>query len=460
MDINPEIFRMYDIRGIAYRDIIPEFAELLGKVYGSILLDKGGKAISVGMDIRLSSEDFMDAVVDGLRSVGVKVFNLGMVPTPLMYFSQFHLPVDGGIQVTASHNPKEFNGFKLVLGKETLFGEDIQEIRRKMEEESYRKGFSKGKVNKSDIVTPYIERMRDEFKFSNPPPLGIDTGNGTAGPLIKELFGELGIDFKGLYLEPDGRFPNHLPDPTVPEYVKDLVKSVLDERLMLGVGIDGDGDRIGAIDEKGQMVFGDKLLAVFAGFVIREHNGEPIVFDVKCSQGVVDYIKNRGGVPVMWKTGHSLLKAKLRELNAPFAGEMSGHMFFNDRYYGYDDAIYSALRLIEILEKSGKSLSELVSEIPFYFGTPEIRVKCPDEKKFKTINKLVEIFKDRGYDVVDIDGARVVFEDGFGLVRASNTQPVLVLRFEAKTQKRLEEIKKIFRDILEAFPEVEIDNKF
>ncbi len=459
MKVNPEIFRKYDIRGVAYKDILPDFAELLGKVVGSMLIEKGGKTVSVGMDIRLSSEDFKEALVDGLRSVGVNVFDLGMVPTPLLYFSQYKFPVEGGVQVTASHNPREYNGFKIVMGKESVFGDEIQVIRRKMENEEYRKGFERGSLEETDANTPYIERMKEEFSYENPPKLALDTGNGTAGPIMSEIFGELGVEFKGIYLEPDGRFPNHLPDPTVPDYVKDLIEIVVKAKLPLGIGIDGDADRIGAIDEKGNMIFGDKLVGIFAGDILRERKGEPIVFDVKCSQGIVDFIRERGGVPVMWKTGHSLLKAKLRELDAPFAGEMSGHMFFNDRYYGYDDAIYSTLRLIELIERSGKLLSELVSEIPFYIGTPEIRVTCPDDKKFEVVSRLVKTFKEEGYEVIDIDGARVVFDDGFGLVRASNTQPVLVLRFEAKTKKKLEEIKSLFRVKLSKFKEVELNGK-
>lgn len=459
MKVKGEIFRMYDIRGIAYKDMLPDFAELLGKVIGTMIIERGGKRISVGMDVRLSSEDFKDAAVAGLRSVGVEVLDLEMIPTPLMYFSLYKFPVNGGLQITASHNPKEFNGFKMVLGKETLYGEAIQVIREKMEKEEYRKGFSKGKIEKTDAISPYIERMKEEFKFSSPPSLALDTGNGTAGPLLSMLFDTLSVPFKGLYLDPDGRFPHHLPDPTVLEYVRDLMKTVVDEKFSLGIGIDGDGDRMGAIDEKGQMVFPDRLVGIFAGEILRGYPGEPIIFDVKCSQGLIDFIKARGGKPVMWKTGHSLLKAKLHELNAPFAGEMSGHLFFNDRYYGYDDALYSTLRLLELLEKSGRSLSDLVSDIPFYHATPEIRVSCPDEKKFDVVAQLVGFFKEKGYQVIDIDGARVQFEDGFGLVRASNTQAVLVLRFEAKSEDRLKEIMGIFKEALDKFPEVETEGK-
>jgi phosphomannomutase/phosphoglucomutase len=455
MKVNPAIFRMYDIRGVVGSDITPDFAEILGLAYGTYLREKGGQRVSVGRDVRPSSLDLKDALIEGLRRTGIHVTDIGIVPTPLLYFSLHNLPVDGGIEVTASHNPKEYNGFKINLGKETLYGEEIQKLREIMEGGNFPKTFERGKYEKRDVLDSYINFMLNDIKIEGDIKVMVDAGNGCAGPVIKELFPALGIKFDGLYLEPDGNFPHHLPDPTVPEYMEKLVETVKGGDYDLGIGYDGDVDRIGAVDEEGNMVFGDKLTGIFAGDVLMNYPSSPIVFDVKCSEGLVEYIRKLGGKPVMWKTGHSLLKAKLKELNAPFAGEMSGHVFFNDRYFGYDDALYASLRLFEIITKRGKKLSELVGEIPFYHSTPEIRVGCPDDRKFDIVKSLVEHFK-KNYDVIDIDGARIQFGDGFGLVRASNTQPVLVLRFEAKSVERLEEIKGIVYGALRKYPEVEL----
>ena len=457
MKVNREIFRMYDIRGIVGTDITPDFAYHLGKGYGTIIRNAGGKRLSVGNDVRKSSPELKDALIDGLTSVGIEVLDLGTVPTPVMYFSTFTLPVDGGIEVTASHNPKEYNGFKINFGKESFFGDDIQKLRGIIEKEAYYKTAEKGKRISQPIMSNYMETLLKDIKIEREVHIGLDTGNGVAGPVFKELFGELPVKYHGLYLEPDGDFPNHIPDPTVVKYMQNLMKLVVDEKLELGIGIDGDADRIGAIDEKGNIIFGDRLLGLFAKYVLKEHPGAPIVFDVKCTEGLVEFIKMHGGKPIMWKTGHSLLKAKLREVNAPLAGEMSGHIFFNDRYFGYDDAIYGTLRLLEIVSKETKTLSELIAEIPFYYGTPEIRVGCPDDRKFEVVKELVEYFK-KHYHVIDIDGARIQFDDGFALVRASNTQPVLVLRFEAKTPEKLEEYKKIVFDKLREYKEVDLSN--
>ncbi len=457
MKVNPQVFRMYDIRGIAGTDITPEFAFHLGKGYGTIIRENGGKRLSVGNDVRKSSPELKDALIDGLNSVGIEVLDLGTVPTPVMYFSTFTLPVDGGIEVTASHNPREYNGFKINIGKDSFFGEQIQKLREIIEKESYIKTVERGKRISQPVMGHYIETLLKGIKIEREIELGLDTGNGVAGPVFKELFSELPVKYRGLYLEPDGDFPNHIPDPTVVKYMKDLMELVVNEHLELGIGIDGDADRIGAIDERGEIIFGDRLLGIFAKHVLKDHPGAPIVFDVKCSQGLIEFIVKHGGKPVMWKTGHSLLKAKLREVNAPLAGEMSGHIFFNDRYFGYDDAIYATLRLLEIVSKEDRKLSGIVSEIPFFYGTPEIRVGCPDERKFEIVSELVDYFK-KHYRVIDIDGARIQFEDGFALVRASNTQPVLVLRFEARTPEKLEEYKRIVFEKLKEYREVDLGN--
>lgn len=457
MKINPQIFRMYDIRGIVGTDITPEFAYHLGKGFGTIIKESGGQRLSVGNDVRKSSPELKDALIDGLTSTGIEVLDLGTVPTPVMYFSTFTLPVDGGIEVTASHNPKEYNGFKLNFGKESFFGENIQKLRKIIEKENYYKTYETGKRVQQPIMSSYIETLLKDIKIDRELHVGLDTGNGIGGPVFKEIFGELPIKYIGLYLEPDGDFPNHIPDPTVVKYMKNLMDLVPKENLELGIGIDGDADRIGAIDENGNIIFGDKLLGLFAKYVLKEHPGAPIVFDVKCSQGLIEFIEKNGGKPIMWKTGHSLLKAKLREVNAPLAGEMSGHIFFNDRYFGYDDAIYATLRLLEIVSQEDKTLSQLISEIPFFYGTPEIRVGCPDDRKFEIVKELVDYFKTY-YHVIDIDGARIQFEDGFALVRASNTQPVLVLRFEARSEEKLEEYKKIVYNKLKEYKEIDLSN--
>lgn len=455
MKVNPIIFRMYDIRGIVGEDITPEFAEALGRAYGTYVRERGGKRVSVGKDVRPSSEELKDALIEGLKSTGLHILYIGTVPSPLMYFSLFHYDLDGGIEVTASHNPREYNGFKMNIGKETLYGDEIQKLREIIEKENFLRTAERGKIENIDVVDPYVSFLKDNIRVEREIKVAIDCGNGCAGPIVEEVYPEFPIRYDGIYMEPDGTFPNHLPDPTVEKYMQDLMDMVKKGDYELGVGFDGDVDRIGAIDENGNIIFGDKLLGIFAGDLLREIKGAQIVFDVKCSQGLVEYIERLGGKPIMWKTGHSLLKAKLKETNAPLAGEMSGHIFFNDKFFGYDDALYASLRLFEILSKTGRKLSELVAEIPFYYSTPEIRVGCPDERKFEVVKELVDYFKAK-YRVIDIDGARIQFEDGFGLVRASNTQPVLVLRFEAKTQERLEEIKKIVYDALRMHPEVEL----
>ncbi len=456
MQVHQSIFRKYDIRGIAGQEITEDLAYHLGRAYGSVLKEGGGSRIAVGQDVRPHSTPLKDALIDGLRDTGVSVLDLGTVPTPLMYFALFQLDVHGGIQVTASHNPPEYNGFKINLGKDTVYGDGIQDLRKRIETENYLKTHERGTRQTVDIVSPYIDWTREHIHIEPRFRLAIDTGNGTAGPLMKDLLDAYGIEFIGLYLEPDGTFPNHLADPTVVQYMQDLIQTVQRENLDLGIGLDGDADRIGVVDDTGTLLFGDRILGIFAGEILERYPGATIVFDVKCSQGLVEYIQKKGGQPLMWKTGHSLLKAKLKEVQAPLAGEMSGHIFFQDRYFGYDDAIHASMRLLEILSKTDRKLSDLVAEIPAYHSTPEIRVGCPDDRKFDVVAQIVQRFKDEGYHVIDIDGARVQFDDGFGLVRASNTQPVLVVRCEGKTPERLQEICELIKSKLSAFPEVDL----
>ncbi len=455
MKIPRNIFRKYDIRGIAEKDIDKKLAYHIGRAFGSIIRKNGGKVVSVGRDVRPTSPEYAKAIIEGLKDTGLKVYDLGVVPTPLQYYSIFKLNLDGGVEVTASHNPRDYNGFKLSIGKMPFFGDDIQKLADLIEKEDYMPEES-GEVIEYDIETPYIEEITSSITLSRPLKIALDTGNGVGGPIMEKVLKKMGVEYEGLYLEPDGRFPNHIPDPIVPEYMEKLMNTVKGKGYDLGIGLDGDCDRVGIITDKGELLFGDKFLALFVPEVLKEHPGAPIIFDVKCTRGLIDVIKKHGGKPVMWKTGHALIKAKLREINAPLAGEMSGHIEFNDRYYGFDDAIYDALRMLELVSNSKRPLSEMVKDIPFYYSTPEIRVYCPDDKKFEVVSTLVKIFKEK-YEVIDIDGARIEFEDGFGLVRASNTQPVLVLRFEAITPQRLEEIKNIIISEIKKFKEVDFE---
>lgn len=440
--INPLIFRAYDIRGVADRDFTPQVITSIGRALASRARERGITRIAVGRDIRLSSPRLFENLSEGINRSGLDVVDLGIVPTPVLYFALHHFDLDTGAMITGSHNPKDQNGFKLCEAKQSLYGDAIQELRKRIEEERFSIGT--GRIEKLDPMPAYLDYMHRSFAFTEPRRVIIDPGNGTTGVLLERLldgFPKLEVSY--INLEPDGNFPAHLADPTVPEYMKELGGLVSKQGADLGLGFDGDGDRIGAMDEKGNLLFGDKLLAIIASEILEREPGAKIVFDVKCSRGIVEYIKERGGNPIMYKTGHSLLKAKLREEQAPFAGEMSGHLFFADDYFGYDDALYAALRLLRLLENQDKHLSELAAEIPFYINTPEIHVPCADERKFEVIKALQEVLS-KEYETITIDGARVNFDDGWGLVRASNTQPVLVLRFEAKTHEALERIRKLF----------------
>lgn len=370
MKIVDEIFRMYDIRGIYGKELDEETAYYIGRAFGYIAKENGGKRVSVGMDARPSSEPLKEALIDGLTKQGVSVYDIGLVPTPLQYYSLFKYEVQGGIQVTASHNPREYNGFKLSLGRETFFGEDIQRLKRIIEKKEFPDTFERGSVQRLDVVDQYVYEMVRSVKVKGEYKVCIDPGNGTVGPVISQIFDALNVPYQGIYMEVDGTFPNHLADPTVVKYMNDLAQKVVKEKFDLGIGYDGDGDRIGAITHEGTLLFGDKILGIFAKQVLKTHKGSTIIYDVKCSKGLTEYIERLGGKPLMWKTGHALLKAKLREVNAPLAGEMSGHIFFNDRFYGYDDALYGSLRLLEILEEEKKSLKELADEIPHYYSTP------------------------------------------------------------------------------------------
>ena len=440
--MNSSVFREYDIRGLAEKDFDKEFALLLGKVHGTIISEKGGKRVTVGRDCRATSDAYAEAVIAGLASTGLQVYDIGVCPTPLLYFSLFHLDVDGGIQVTASHNPSEYNGFKLCVGKETLYGQQIQDVRAKMERNEFKQKAG-GKVERYEIVPPYHKYLlQDVPRLARPLKVVVDAGSGVGGPVAPPIFRELGCTVWEIACTPDGRFPIHHPDPTVPENLAMLIEKVRHEKADLGIAYDGDADRIGAVDEQGNILWGDELLVLFARDVLQRNPHAVIISEVKCSQRLYDDIAKNGGKAIMWKAGHSLLKAKMKETHALLAGEMSGHMFFKERYFGYDDAIYASLRLLEILAKSSQPLSGLLADLPKSVSTPEIRVDCPDEKKFAIAEKAKEYFR-KHYDIIDVDGVRVQFPEGWGLIRASNTQPALVLRFEAKSDEKLKEYRAI-----------------
>lgn len=480
------IFREYDIRGIYGKDLTDEVAELIGKAYGVYIREKTGRKdlkVSVGRDVRLSSLPLRNALVKGILSAGVDVVDVGICPTPLLYFSLFYLGkedhpllkdrgtgprIDGGMMITGSHNPPEYNGFKVSIDRETIYGEAIQELKGVFEgirEGRISIGEKKGRVEEFNIVEPYMRFMEEQFShikgLNHRLKVVIDSGNGTVGPIAVRLFKDMGCEVVELYCEPDGTFPNHHPDPTIPENLKDLIAKVRATGANLGIGYDGDGDRVGIVNEKEEIIWADRLMILLSRDLLKHWEGErpPIIFDVKCSHLLQDDIEEKGGRPIMWKTGHSLLKGKLKEEKAPLAGEMSGHIFFADRYFGYDDAIYASLRVMEILARERRGIGELLSDLPITYSTPEIRVECPEEIKFKLVEEVVNYFKDIDpsdlppelhiKNLIIIDGVRVVFDDGWALLRASNTQPVLVLRFESEKEEKLKVMEGLMNRVIE-----------
>ena len=441
------IFREYDIRGVYGTALTEEISEEIGKAFGTFILQSGGRKISLGYDIRLSSPSLRSALLSGLLSTGIDVVDIGACPTPVLYFSLFQLEVDGGIMVTASHNPAEFNGFKLCRGRQTLFGSDIQQIRTMINQQRFRQG--KGKVTfEKDFLSVYLNYFIKHFGSFRSKKVVMDCGNAAASLIAPQIMERLGCELIPLYCEPDGRFPNHHPDPTVPENLVDLIATVQKEGADVGIAFDGDADRLGAVDEKGNIIWGDRLTLLFATDILKTNPGATIISEVKASQILYDEVARLGGNGIMWKTGHSLIKAKMKETGTLLAGEMSGHLFFADRYFGYDDAIYAGCRLVELLIKEDKPLSSHFVNLPESYVTPEIRVDCPDDKKFEVVEQCRDYFS-KEFKTIDIDGVRILFEDGWALIRASNTQPALVLRFEAKSQERLNETRKYVEGVLE-----------
>ncbi len=437
------IFREYDIRGVYNKDFDTEFAKELGQAYSSFLKSKINKVpvVSVGYDARLSSPEIVESLTKGFQMSGVNVINLGLITTPMSYFSMFSLSVDGGIMVTGSHNPPEYNGFKISMGKTTIFGDQIQELKSFLENKNFISG--EGSVENLDISDQYVERYKKEFSDLKPITVCLDCGNGAAGSIVRKLYESVGLKPTILFEKPDGHFPNHHPDPTVEENMDDLKKAVKDHSAAIGIGFDGDADRIGIVDEKGRFILGDEIMMIIARDILESHPGAKIIGDVKCSDRLYLDIDKQGGQSIMWKTGHSLIKNKIKQEGAPFGGELSGHIFFADRNYGFDDAPYAGLRLIEILSKTGKTIDQLLEGIPKSFSTPEIRLETSEENKILLVKKLQDHFKNNKneIEVNTIDGVRVSFKNGWALVRSSNTQPVITIRFESDSQEGLNKIQ-------------------
>lgn len=449
-DFPRHIFREYDIRGIAGEEVTPELAYRLGQCLTQLLPDADNPTVIVGRDVRLSGPSIQQAVMDGLTDAGVDVIDIGMVPTPLAYFGVFRHDAAGCVMVTASHNPGEYNGFKMMCGRESLHGNDIRRLQQLMaSDKTFGQPSRKGVRREENLLPAYSRLILDDIQLARPLKVVIDAGNGPSGMVAAPLFRQLGCEVIELYCEPDGTFPNHHPDPTVAENMCDIAEAVREHGADLGIAFDGDGDRIGIVDEHGEIIWGDMLLLLLSRQLLKANPGATIISEVKCSQHMYDDIEAHGGKPIMWRTGHSPIKAKMRETGALLAGEMSGHMFFADRFFGFDDAVYAAARIMEMVAESSWPVSQLLADIPHAVTTPEIRVDCPDERKFALVEEAKAHFSQAGYNIIDIDGMRLQFDDGWGLLRASNTQPSLVLRFEAPNEKRLAEMRTLVEGWLE-----------
>jgi phosphomannomutase/phosphoglucomutase len=445
MDAPEGIFRQYDIRGLVGEDLTEEVAYAVGRAYGSRLAGRSAPMVTVGRDNRPSSPGLADALCRGLNEAGVDAVAVGTVPTPVLYFAEQVLEGDGGIQVTGSHNPPEYNGIKMTVDGESLYGEAIGEIRTRILSDAFATG--SGETREEDVLDRYVEELARRTELEGDVSLTLDCGNGTGSVVAVRALEAAGIDVDPLYCESDGTFPNHHPDPTVDEYIVDLIDRVRERGGGFGVGLDGDADRVGAVTEAGRVIRGDHLLLLFALDLLERETGASVIFDVKCSRALPELIEEAGGEPVMWKTGHSLIKEKMRRIGAPLAGEMSGHICFADNYYGFDDAIYACARLAALVSRSDRSLEELSARIPDYPSTPELRLDCPEERKFHVVRRVVEHYRGRR-PLVELDGARVSFPEGWALIRASNTQPVVVARFEASTREALGEIRDEVAEVL------------
>jgi phosphomannomutase/phosphoglucomutase len=453
MTVPSHIFREYDIRGVVGRDLSAATANAIARGFGIYLEHAGVRQTVVAHDNRASSADLYGAAIRGLTDTGCDVIALDLAITPMLYFALHHFDVQGGIMVTASHNPPEFNGFKLCFGPGTLYGEQIQQVRALAEDAGQYDAARPGRCESRTLFPAYKRALVDRIRLAKRLRVVLDCGNGTAGAFAPEIFEAWGCEVVPLYCDPDPRFPHHHPDPVDPANLTDLIAAVKERRADVGIGLDGDGDRIGVVDDRGAILWGDLLMALFWREILPVHPGAIALVEVKCSQALIDEIRRLGGRPEFTRTGHSLIKARMREVGAVFAGEMSGHMFFADEYFGFDDAVYAAGRLLRILSRSDRPLSAVAGDIPRYYATPETRVACPDDRKFKIVADLTNEFRFR-YEVIDVDGARVVFSDGWGLIRASNTQPVLVVRAEGTTPQALQRAKDVLTGALSRHPEV------
>ncbi|MBM3449753.1 MAG: phosphomannomutase/phosphoglucomutase [Armatimonadetes bacterium] len=451
MAVRSRIFREYDIRGVVGQEIDADAAATIARAFASSLNGAAERDVVVGRDNRLSSPMLRDAVTGALVESGCRVTDVGVVISPLLYFARVHLGIDAGIMITASHNPPQYNGMKLARGFGTLHGAEIQEIRRLAEARARTSG--DGSLVIRDFAPAYRQMLREKIQLARKLRVVVDCANGTASEIAPQALRDLGVDVIPLYCESDPTFPNHHPDPVDPENLTDLIDVVRQEGADLGIGFDGDGDRIGAVDDQGNVAWGDQLMILYWREILAKYPGAPAIIEVKCSQALVEEVTRLGGRPVFYKTGHSLIKAKMKEMGAPFAGEMSGHMFFADEYFGYDDAVYAAARLLRIVAQADRPMSALLADVPRYYATPETRVACPDDRKFEVVATLIEHFK-AGHEVIDIDGARVSFGDGWGLVRASNTQPVIVVRAEGTTPAARDRIQAVLEAALAPYPEV------
>ena len=440
MNLVRDIFREYDIRGITGTELTPDVARVIGRAFAALLQERGvNGSVAVGRDNRPSGDGLHDALIAGLIESGIAVVDIGVVPTPVAYWAQHNLDVVAGIQITGSHNPPEYNGFKLGIGRASIYGNDIQRIYQLAVAGSFPEG--KGSRRDEAVIDRYIDDVLGRIgKISRPLRIAVDAGNGVGGLVAPKLFAKLGVEVTCVFCESDGTFPNHHADPTVPENLEDLINEMYKGGYDFGVAFDGDADRIGVVQRNGDVIWGDYLLLLYARDVLARVKNAPIIFDVKCSQALPDAIQKAGGIPVMWKTGHSLIEEKMHEMHAPLAGEMSGHMYFDEGWYGFDDALYGAARLLRIVADSGRSIHELLADVPRFVSTPEIRVTCADDKKFGVVSDAVKYFSAR-YTTIDVDGVRIQYPDGWGLIRASNTQPVIVLRFEARTRDQLDAIR-------------------
>jgi phosphomannomutase/phosphoglucomutase len=448
--VNPHVFRQYDIRGHAERDFGDDFVRALGLSLGTFYSKRGLRQVAVGRDCRLSSPRLHEALCEGLLETGLRVVDIGIGPTPLLYFAVHHLDLDGGVQITGSHNPPDENGFKMMVGKGSLYGDDILELRAVIDDERFHHA-SGGTLEAVDATPAYVKKAQGDIQLGRRDVrFALDAGNGAGGPLALETMHALGLNPVAMLCEMDGTFPIHHADPTEPATLEMLKARVLEDGLELGFAYDGDADRVGVVDARGEVVWGDKLMIILSRALLAKHPGATIIGEVKCSQTMYDDIEAHGGRGVLWKTGHSLIKTKMKEEHALLAGEMSGHIFFADRYYGFDDAIYATLRILEIVSHSDVPLHEMLSDVPERFATPEIRVECDDARKFGLVQQMVDHYRPT-HELVDIDGARIQFDGGWALVRASNTQPVLVLRFEAASEQRLESIRSEVESVLGRF---------